>query len=72
MGNQSKQASGDIGERRLSRAFGLHRRIQDTLDGQEKERVRDLRLAMVGVIILALVLLYVVFRWLSTDTIIVS
>ncbi len=72
MTDQPEQNSDDIKERRLAKSFGLHRKIQDTLDDQEKERVSNIRYAIIGAVILALIVLYVLFRWLTSDTIIVS
>ena len=72
MSEPSQSESKDIQERRLEKAFGVHREIQDTLDEQAKQRQTDKRFAMLGVVILIIIAAIAIYYSLSSETIIVS
>ena len=70
MSDPTEQNSDGVRERRLANAFGLHRKIQSTLDGQEKEKQTDMRLAMIGIVLLIIIALIVVFTtFVGEDTV---
>ena len=72
MSDPSQSETKDIQERRLDNAFEQHRKIQNTLDTQEKDRLTDKRLAIVGVVILLIIAAIATYYTLTSETIIVS
>lgn len=68
MSEQSEPETQDIQQRRLANSFQQHRKIQNTLDAQEKERVTDKRYAILGIILLVIIAVVALYFELSSET----
>ena len=72
MSDPSQTETKDIQERRLANAFDQHRKIQDTLDDQQKERDADKRFAIIGIVILIVIAAVALYIGLSGESTVIS